>query len=866
MARCKNVGGGPGDDPPPPPPPSGDKGKRPQKLVSKKRKRRDRDSEVALAVARAAERAEQGGSTGGLRIHDSSTEQAGQGSSQQAVTRIRDLLTEQQVQALLQTEGGVVRVRGHEYSLDDPADVLPPDFQFPSEAASALAAASAGGSAPEAQAEGQPEDQPEEQPAQQPLRRSTRTRTQVSPRPEGQRRGGRPPPRPQGPPPVEHLDLRTATARQVQALRLIPYEEWFPAARHPQAAEGFYTVIQEDFYRAYVNSGVHIRPHRVCSLEALVAVAGEPIRPMLSYLPGLADLLGRGGLYIEDWVRQFYASLWISPDHRFLHFAFRGRSYRLYSSRAREYLGLTVYPTRVHTVCYGQTEPPRRPHAGEIPPAETVRACFREPFDEGSSRRPRDLTPTARLVHEVMRRTLLPRTGYREGLTRIQIWLVHHLVSQLEFDIWDVIISEMEDTLAEGFKGHRQLPYAHIICFLLRRIIPGLLPELLQSPTEFPEYDTRQLAGAHPDTRPRGPRQRPEVPETEAQQDETVSQLAEAELAALEAEGEDPDDDFPSDSTDEDYAPLPRMRPQGAHDSEASSSRMAGSDPALLAILSRMEQQQSRLTEEVQRQAEEQRRQAQEQARLAEAQAVAAAQAQERQDALQRQMIQLQTQTLAFMERMAAFQLPQPSQLQLQQSGPSASFFTAPSSTVSPFPQYPQWFTTPQPGQPSGCTPLRSGFTPPQTESILVTPRTLEATFSELTGLPTPPEFQLPVTSAPDPATGTTETIPSSVASFEPPVSQSATLPDSSVPAASTSVTVAVTESVDPPPEPALPAPDTAPESAEQTQTASPPRPVSEGQPALSSSSDEAAYLAQFETLPRTSSPDSSAPIPPTDP
>ena len=88
-------------------------------------------------------------------------------------------------------------------------------------------------------------------------------------------------------------------------------------------------------------------------------------------------------------------------------------------------------------------------------------------FGEGSSRTPHDLTPIARLLDAIMRRTLLSRMGYLEGLTRIQLWLVHYLVSQTVFDIWDVMLLEMEDTLAEGFKGHRQLPYAHWITFLL---------------------------------------------------------------------------------------------------------------------------------------------------------------------------------------------------------------------------------------------------------------------------------------------------------------------------------------------------------------------------------------------------------------
>ena len=107
-----------------------------------------------------------------------------------------------------------------------------------------------------------------------------------------------------------------------------------------------------------------------------------------------------------------------------------------------------------------------------MPPIDIVRPCFTEPFGEGSSRTPRDLTPIARLLDTVMRRTLLSRMGYRESLTCIQLWLVYHLVSQTVFDIWDVMLSEIEDTLAEGFRGHHQLPYAHWITFLLRQAVP----------------------------------------------------------------------------------------------------------------------------------------------------------------------------------------------------------------------------------------------------------------------------------------------------------------------------------------------------------------------------------------------------------
>jgi hypothetical protein len=147
--------------------------------------------------------------------------------------------------------------------------------------------------------------------------------------------------------------------------------------------------------------------------------------------------------------------LWIDLGHRYIHFAFRGCDYRLQSSRAREILRILESSTRIHEICYGETKPSRCPHDGRVPPTDIVRACFTEPFREGPSHTPLDLTPTARILDPIMRRTLLPRVGYHEGLTRIQLWLVHHLISQTVFHIWDVILSEMEDTLAKGFKGHR---------------------------------------------------------------------------------------------------------------------------------------------------------------------------------------------------------------------------------------------------------------------------------------------------------------------------------------------------------------------------------------------------------------------------
>ena len=72
MARCKNVGGGPGDEDPRPPPrlTAQEKGKAKKTITKKKRKFADVETERAAAVAAVVERAERGGSRGGIHLGD----------------------------------------------------------------------------------------------------------------------------------------------------------------------------------------------------------------------------------------------------------------------------------------------------------------------------------------------------------------------------------------------------------------------------------------------------------------------------------------------------------------------------------------------------------------------------------------------------------------------------------------------------------------------------------------------------------------------------------------------------------------------------------------------------------------------------
>jgi hypothetical protein len=136
----------------------------------------------------------------------------------------------------------------------------------------------------------------------------------------------------------------------------------------------------------------------------------------------------------------------------------------------------------------------------------------------------------------------------------------------------------------------------HWICFIIRSTcdLPAeIRAEISDTTTAFPEYDIHQLwASVTREQAPRlGQRERPEVPETTTEQDETVEGLAMAELVDLDAQPADPVEDDATYSTDEDYQPIPRYRSPRSHDHEASGSGSASrSDLAMVAILERLTQ------------------------------------------------------------------------------------------------------------------------------------------------------------------------------------------------------------------------------------------------------------------------------------
>jgi hypothetical protein len=145
MVRCKNASGAPSDgDESPPRRTEVARGKR-VKIATKKGKRTLTEVEVAQTVADAAEVAERGGRSSGIRIGESRFHLEGRQLGTEATEEIVDAPAEQPTEDPEETEEQTVHSSQH--------------------------------------------------------RRSGRTRAQVTPRPEGQRHGGRPPPRARGHPP-----------------------------------------------------------------------------------------------------------------------------------------------------------------------------------------------------------------------------------------------------------------------------------------------------------------------------------------------------------------------------------------------------------------------------------------------------------------------------------------------------------------------------------------------------------------------------------------------------------------------------------------------------------------------------------------
>lgn len=77
-----------------------------------------------------------------------------------------------------------------------------------------------------------------------------------------------------------------------------------------------------------------------------------------------------------------------------------------------------------------------------------------------------NIPPVVRNLHALMKKILLLKVVYDDALNNIQQWLLDALISHIEYDVGDSILCEIEDLVPDGFKAHRQLPYAHYLSYM----------------------------------------------------------------------------------------------------------------------------------------------------------------------------------------------------------------------------------------------------------------------------------------------------------------------------------------------------------------------------------------------------------------
>ena len=121
---------------------------------------------------------------------------------------------------------------------------------------------------------------------------------------------------------------------------------------------------------------IALRAHRLLDLPAFLLAAGADSEVHLSYLSSLLTLLTTSGIYVEEWVRVFYASVRIDPDHKWMRFRFEREDVTLHASQIRQLFGFNESSTRLHSLCYGTSDPPRHPHSGVAPATAHVAALF----------------------------------------------------------------------------------------------------------------------------------------------------------------------------------------------------------------------------------------------------------------------------------------------------------------------------------------------------------------------------------------------------------------------------------------------------------------------------------------------------------
>jgi hypothetical protein len=134
----------------------------------------------------------------------------------------------------------------------------------------------------------------------------------------------------------------------------------------------------------------------------------------------LVDLVTRRSRYVPDWVRVFYATVYVKANRLSIRFMFMVQQQSLTREGIVELLQVDLHDDSIHYLAYPDVEPPRHAHSSVLPSDEEINFLFLQPFLPGTPRTPDHLIREAYVVHYALRRSVLYRMGNAESLTGVQ--------------------------------------------------------------------------------------------------------------------------------------------------------------------------------------------------------------------------------------------------------------------------------------------------------------------------------------------------------------------------------------------------------------------------------------------------------------
>jgi hypothetical protein len=164
-------------------------------------------------------------------------------------------------------------------------------------------------------------------------------------------------------------------SKHMKALREMPIQDWFALGNR-------LTDTHHSLLATWQKKKIKLFNHKILDWAALKrASGGVNIKGYFDRFQGLTELLSEHSKYVEDWVRKFYATVYVDSQRSGIQFFFEGKVHRLSREMLAEYLGVGTYDNScIHHKVYGKASPPRRPRIGgnNFPTAEVLENLFNE--------------------------------------------------------------------------------------------------------------------------------------------------------------------------------------------------------------------------------------------------------------------------------------------------------------------------------------------------------------------------------------------------------------------------------------------------------------------------------------------------------